>query len=85
MSILEARYNSYTEKEKAYIASLLKEGSYAIEIGDIQKEEEVNFKLKTIADFHFATRPVDYSLEITNMDLKEMYPAMFGTRVIAVN
>ena len=57
MSILEACYNSYTEKEKAYMANLLKEGFYAIEIGDIQKKEEVNFKIKAIADFHFATMP----------------------------
>ena len=54
MSILEARYNSYTEREKAYIDNLLREGFHAIEIGDI-REEEINFKIKAIADFHFAT------------------------------
>ena len=59
MSILEARYNSYTEKEKAYIVNLLKDGFYAIELGDVQKEEEIKFKIKAIAEFHFATRSVN--------------------------
>ena len=56
MSILEARYNSYTEKEKAYMDNLLKKGFHAIEIGDIRKEEEIYFKIKAIANFHFVTR-----------------------------
>lgn len=54
-SLLDKRWNSYTEKEKDYLITKCRAANIALENGDEETANRIEKQLQTIAEFHFAT------------------------------
>lgn len=54
-SILDKRWNSYTEREKEYLMAKCRAASNALENGDTDTSNAIKEQLAAIAEFHFAT------------------------------
>jgi hypothetical protein len=54
-SILDKRWNSYTDREKDYLVAKCRAASNALENGDTDTSNAIKEQLAAIAEFHFAT------------------------------